>query len=273
MSLGAPAREPTVARALEWIGSLYSANGRNNWHDEPWETSWALLAILTSGRPLPKVDVVDPILWLSKLQDADGKIIAPHYTAYFVLIHHRYLWKFDVDQTVKNRIAQTSSSAVSHLISSLDTSAPETLWTGEAWSNGQILWALTEARSFPVGNEALVQKTIRWFETSQGEGGMWADVEDTASALLGLFGVLALLSDRRESGSSRHADELLRKRAPAPRLRTRRHLDVSIDSDSGDVLINISRRMIAVILGLLTLTGGIITALEHFETLQSLWRP
>jgi hypothetical protein len=98
--------------------------------------------------------------------------------------------KVEVDPTELVRVESAQSLASHYLLAQLDESEDDTLWTGEAWSNGQILWALASAEVFPVEDTKLLDKTIRWFRTHQTATGNWADVEDTASAILGLIHLL-----------------------------------------------------------------------------------
>ncbi len=95
--LGVSRKDNCIQKGLRFISKLYPVNGRNNWHDEPWETSWALIAILLSGVSIPSGDVLAAVTWLMSLQDPDGRIVAPHYTAYFLLVNH-FLDKIEVDQ-------------------------------------------------------------------------------------------------------------------------------------------------------------------------------
>jgi hypothetical protein len=181
--LGVSSHDTPILQALGWISNHFSLNGRGNWHDEPWETCWALIALLQSGT-FEHVDVREPLKWLLAFQDEQGQILAPHYTAYFIHIC-TLLPKANLPQGIRENIQTGRRRAADFLIQMLQTSKSG-LWTGEAWSNGQILWMLASAHEFPVADESSVTKVLDWFTSTQKSEGNWADVEDTASAVLGL---------------------------------------------------------------------------------------
>lgn len=247
--LGISSRNPAVENALNWIASLFSANGRGNWHDEPWETSWALIAILRSGRILSTLDVAEPIKWLISLQGQNGNIVAAHYSAYFVLIRH-YSRKAHLAEEVRNLINSASSRCVSFLISSLSASDPQRLWTGEAWSNGQILWSLCASKAFPADDQALITKVTTWFRQTQGTDGSWLDIEDTASAIIGLLKLLQVVSVAngiKEEDAERDIERTLRKMVPVPKLHIRKPL-IERERETGYVSINLPERFIKILL-------------------------
>ena len=173
--------DPHFQKAFNWMKSLYNVNGRQNWHDEPWETSWCILAIIEAKIP-PQFaeDAYNATKWLLSLQDSDGKIVSPHYTAYFLKICSHLM----VTHEHKELFCRAVSSATDYLINAISA---KYLWTGEAWSNGQILWALASTKSFPHNNKDILSKVINWFVSNQEIAGNWSDVEDTSSSILGLY--------------------------------------------------------------------------------------
>ena len=264
-SFGVSSKDESIQKGLKWISALYSVNGRGNWHDEPWETSWALMAILTSGLSVEQVNIVKAIEWLISFQDTDGRIISPHYTAYFVLINSR-LDKVEIDTTSRERIAQANKKAIECLVMLLEESDKDRLWTGEAWSNGQILWSLSMGRAFPVSNGVLLNKTIHWFESTQSKSGNWRDIEDTASAILGLYSLLETIVANTEGiQSAKEIYKVLQKRVPTPSLYIKRPF-IERHKDIGGISINFSNRMVRVIatIGLLATISATIAQLIDF---------
>jgi len=235
-------RHKSVENGLSWIAGLFSVNGRNNWHDEPWETSWALLAILRTGRIPPKVDVGAAIQWLASLQDDSGKIVSPHYTAYFLLINH-FSGKVILGHEVRALLDRSVAKCQAYLIETLGVSEAERLWAGEAWANGQILWCLCLSSRFPLADHALVEKTISWFEQNQSSEGNWSDVEDTASATLGLAALLRNLLGLRAviRRSNKDVDREFERRlagaVPIPKLSIHKGL-IERDPETGYIAIN-----------------------------------
>jgi len=262
-SLGAHTHDSPVHDGLDWIASKYSVNGRGNWHDDPWETSWALLAIISSGKVPRDIDLVAPIRWLASLQDAEGRIIAPQNTAYFVAIC-RDVTKVNV--TLDADLKENTSRSVSFLLAALRDSHPTRLWTNEAWSNGQILWILGEQKLFPFDDLALVDKTISWFhDTQHSKQGYWDDAEDTASATLGLLALLHGLTVVVEG--VRQAREVLSNELQRRIKQLPLQVDVPIlerDAESGGILIRISRRK-------LKLVGYVISITATLAAIAGLW--
>ena len=200
LRLGAPASDEVVQAALKWELELYDCNGHRNWHDEPWETSWTILALLEAA--LPRVippEAYQAARWLIGLQDKSGRIVAPHYTAYFIQIYAKFKKRGKLEH--ETEFSRAKSQAVKYLMANLD---PDRLWTGEAWSNGQILWSLLADPDIEL--ETNKARTIAdWFLRQQLEEGSWAhDAEDTASGVLGLYELIR----RLESKTVRNNTEL-----------------------------------------------------------------
>ncbi|MCX9082767.1 MAG: hypothetical protein OIN83_11290 [Candidatus Methanoperedens sp.] len=149
-SIGFSQKDPQFQKTLNWIESLYNVNGRHNWHDEPWETSWAALAILETEHSHELSHIAyDSAKWLLTLQDHEGKIVSPHYTAYFIMICNKL--KIQREDIEIFNIA--SNKAAEYLLKSI---SDKNLWTGEPWSNGQILWVCLIQRNSPAA-------TMRYF--------------------------------------------------------------------------------------------------------------
>ncbi|GIW95188.1 MAG: hypothetical protein KatS3mg110_3229 [Pirellulaceae bacterium] len=257
--LGVNSRHPTVESALDWIGSLYSLNGRGNWHDELWETCWALIAILRCGRTPPSVDIVQPIRWLISLQQPDGNVVAPHYTGYFLLIH-TLSRNVMLEREFRNTLDAAKDKCTEYLLKMLKDCEQGRLWTGEPWSNGQILWALCVADSLPTDNEVLIRKIVSWFRDAQGPQGNWLDVEDTASAILGLVSLVRLLATSgglTKEGAESLVERRLRRMISVPALKTRKPF-LERDTETGYVCINVPVGAMNLVVGVL---GFILVAL------------
>jgi hypothetical protein len=173
-----------IKTGLNWLISRYSLNNRKNWHDEPWETSWGLLAAIRCSAT-SRVDIVASLTWLASLQDDEGAIIAPIYTAYFLLlVYHasRYVSK-DLGKTFKHNV----DKGVTYLMNQLVASDRAILWGGEGWVNGQILWALSISDSRLPFDLDLVGRVVDWFVSHKSEGYLNDDVEDISSTILGFY--------------------------------------------------------------------------------------
>jgi len=185
-------KNPIYQKALKWVHSMFNLNGRFNWHDEPWETSWAILGLLKCSPDDDCLIVVNNSLkWLYSLQDEDGKIIAPHYTAYYILSIFLFIEQNpNLNPEDIETLRDSQKKAAYYLISIIEN---KILWTGEAWSNGQILWAIASSNYIDINDQKLISMITNWFEKNQEEKGNWADYEDTASAIIGLNHLLEVL--------------------------------------------------------------------------------
>ena len=200
--LGLSQENPQYKKALQWILNSYNKTKRNNWHDEPWETCWSILSILETDATSELQSIVyNATRWLLSLQNSEGKIVAPHYTAYLVMIGSNLLaYTPKLSQADQKEIQIAVSKASNYL---LDTVSEQILWTGEPWSNGQILWALASTGKLPHSDQSFVSKVVNWFEKTQNKDtGSWEDVEDTASSILGLYHLWKRLEGTRVLASS-----------------------------------------------------------------------
>jgi len=249
--LDVPSTESRLNAGIGWVGRLFSANGRGNWHDEPWETSWALIALLRIGRIPEQVDIARAMHWLASLQNPEGRIISSSYSAYFVLIEH---WARASGEVEPDAFRSVATKAAQYLKQDWRDSSPDSLWGGEAWLNGQVLWALGHAEQIDVTELGLLDKTIQWFERNQDPEGNWSDVEDTASAILGLHRLLWALMRQRlgDDRSDRELNEVLenriRKAVPMPLLRLKRRL-IERDPELGYLSVNVRESTVRVVIG------------------------
>jgi hypothetical protein len=157
--------------------------------------------------------------------------------------------KVSLDTATNQLIEKTQERCVTYLTNELIKSDPAKLWTGEAWSNGQILWILNLSAKFPGDDREIVEKSIWWFENQQSADGNWSDVEDTASAIIGLYSLLqSLVTLTTETGPAETAvldrlDRRLRKAVPVPKLQIKKKL-VHFDDETDYLSLNFTRRSV-----------------------------
>ncbi len=209
-------KDPRFQKCIDWIVNLYNKTNRNNWHDEPWETCWALIAILEINSRKEYISIVtDSLDWLLSFKSADGMIIAPHYTAYYLIIFEklsRIAQNFNIKLDKKYSLAADEASY--YLINAVK---PDILWNGEAWANGQILWAICYSGRFPISNSKLIELIVNWFSLNQeDDAGNWEDEEDTASALIGLSYLLMAIEEVKTNDDLRR---ILRDKYESPQLK------------------------------------------------------
>lgn len=261
LQLGLSPKDPAIQRAVEWQGRLFGLSGNDSWHDEPWETSWCLLSglqVQLYGGEVPWSSAA-AASWLRSLQDSQGRLIAPHYTAYFVWIY---------DQLAKQSSAppeleESARHATQYLQRAWDDPA---LWSGEPWSNGQILWVLASTDRLQIEDPDRIGRIVSWFLAEQDpEGGWYQDVEDTASVILGLHAVLLRLEEQDLSKSYKAEEvvyDLLRRSLGTPLLTRGRKLIES--HEDGTTSINLSPR-------LKKLLAALVTGISVASLLVTFW--
>jgi len=237
LSIQVSTRNPMVEAGLQWMAGLYGVNGRPNWHDEPWETSWALIAMLRAGRTIGSVDTAASMKWLLDLRSLDGLLVAPHYTAYFVMIEHLAARKLTIPN--QGDFSKEAGRCAETLLDMLDRSDSEVLWAGEAWVNGQILWVLASTGHLDVTCVKRTEKLVNWFIAHQNHDGSWSDIEDTASAILGLHEIVFLLDKAADPAQHRrNIRSELQRFVPMPRLYLKRPL-IERDNETGYFSLNL----------------------------------
>lgn len=267
--LGFSQKSPQYQKGLRWIVSLYDKNNRQNWHDEPWETSWCLLAILET-EPTPKLSDIayNATKWILGLQGHNGKIVSPHYTAYFILVGSKLMdYNLELSQEDKKTISTAIDAARKYLLSII---SKDTLWTGEAWSNGQILFALSSTGNFPTDNKDLLQKVVDWFVVNQDkENGNWEDVEDTASAILGLYYLLRQLEETKVGFEEYDLRKKLSEYLKTPTLCLKRKFIQH--HDDGYMSINLSSIVKKVAAILFALASGLTVVIVLWDYIKGLF--
>lgn len=188
--MGVIPKDPAIVNGISFLRKVFHYNKRMNWEDEPWETSWAIMAIAESGDSQAMDEACQGARWLLEIQEPNGAVIAPHYTAYFIKVVQTICKKQTIEGYCildESRYKESANRAADYLLSNIDK---DTLWTGEPWSNGEIVWALASTGRFPFDNPQLLNMVVDWFVKKQGADGNWYDPEDTACSILGLLALL-----------------------------------------------------------------------------------
>lgn len=274
-TLGVPPTHVAMKRGVRWLRSVLHRNPRDNsWHDEPWETCWALMALLSVDRQTDAQDFERAILWLIDRQDQQGRLVAAHYTGYLLLIE-MLAKPAAISADTRAKLSEAATQGCSYLIDDVRRASDGALWTGEAWSNGQILWTLSESdRPTPAATVEIAEKAIQWFEKSQEPNGRWTDIEDTASAILGLYSLQARLIADQSQGRKSFDDAKndirvrLRQSVTVPRLDTGRPL-FEVNEESGYYHINL--RIGTVRIAYYVLSFILVGLLGWLATVMDLW--
>lgn len=264
--LGYDNRSKIFKNAINWIVSLHNQNKRLNWHDEPWETSWAILAIMESNPTTDQKRIcLDSTKWLIALQSESGKIIAPHYTAYAIQICNKMLAAIhDLPEQEKDSFRNCIKKSKEYLITHIDE---DKLWQGEAWANGQILWILCSNDLFPVKDDEIFWKVVNWFTEEQDKvTGKWVDVEGTASAILGLANLFINKEGLKDKFELRNK---LKSHYQVPQLMLKRKLVQK--HEDGYLSLNIHKSALSILAAFGSIAGGVLFLLEFWSNIKTLF--
>lgn len=205
-----------IHKALCWIESKYIKLSQS-WNEEVWETLLALNAITYLGKNLYKSNneinyFEGSINWINSLYDTPRKGILINWssTALYLLFavnSTRFDLNFEnkklIDEHIKTSCEQILNSPISQYEDSF-------LWTSETWSNGLVLWAISEAKMGMFNYEKL-KSIIDWFRKriSLDE----TPIEDKAFACIGLYKYLEYIeSVENKSDIGSQAKERLQLR-------------------------------------------------------------
>lgn len=204
--LGAkPEQSEAVREGTRWLNYIRVMNRNETWHDEPWDTCFAALALLEPPAGtcswLPGT-----VKWFQQGLGRDGALHRSyHVTALFVRlvvqIGTLYGGKFGDFSVLLRRSSK-------YLLSSLATGVGR-LWSGEVWANAYCLMALLEASelALKLKNQKLLRVSnlspdvedtcISWFSGHRDANGSFGSVEDTALATQALLKLYSARITRR----------------------------------------------------------------------------
>jgi len=269
--LGVSNTDPKIKKGLNFIHKLYNTTGRSNWEDEPWETSWAIWAIAESNCRDYLDDAYNGMKWLMSLQDDSGRIISPHYTAYFIKIANSMCKRKLVEQSDQCEYERTVERAREYLLAMMSEDA---LWTGVAWSNGQILWSLASTNNFPFGDEKAISTVLNWFKRNQEPKGNWSDAEDTSSVIMGLVYLLKGYTIERTKDKSDIANvdtiiyNNLRRLLGTPKLTVGKKFILSLDD--GTTTLNFSPRVKKTAIILFAVVSGLTVFIAVWDFIREM---
>ena len=184
-----------ILNALNWIESKYIKHCQS-WNEELWETLLALNAIAFSRNKsinsYEKNNYFEgSIKWINHFYNTPqtGVLINWHDTALYLL--------FIVNSEEINLENNIKLTLESHLKSSCEAILQtdielydSVLWTSEVWSNGLVLWALSEAK-YGTFEESKMRSIINWFKENINKTD--TPIEDRSFAIIGLYKYLEYL--------------------------------------------------------------------------------
>ncbi|MDI6916984.1 MAG: hypothetical protein QMC80_04220, partial [Thermoplasmatales archaeon] len=121
-----------------------------------------------------------------------------------------------------------------------------------------------------VNNQDLLQKVVDWFFVHQDtENGNWEDVEDTASAILGLYYLLRLVKTAEEGFDESDLRRKLSEHLKTPILCLKRKFIQH--HDDGYTSINLSSTVKKVAATLLAIATGLTVVIALWDFIRGLF--
>ncbi len=166
---------------------------KENWDAEPWETLWAITALLASSMnpSLFSRRIVRSMKWVLGLRSAEGILISTHYTAFLLSALNEIVKCLNLIEKDSRYFNSAIDQSLSYLRESyLKTRKRKSLWGDQPWMVGHALLGIAgtpkERNMFlldPEFNEFLLD----WFEKQDWQPGHgWRDIDETSLALVGL---------------------------------------------------------------------------------------
>jgi len=181
-----------LSEIKHYILSLYSEL-EDNFENEPWETLWAVAALVNAGRlskdTIPKIN--NSLSWVLNKRDVNGVLISPHYAGLFLfvlgMVHKQR------SLAVKNNpeYATTIKQHIDYLIEEYEKKrkGKNTLWNEEPWSIGLILLGLSVCHDWNTSlllDDDFIEFLTTWCDNNWNPSVGWSSVLDTAYLLVGL---------------------------------------------------------------------------------------
>lgn len=174
-----------------WLLYEYSEI-ENNFRNEPWETLWALHALLCLGRlsKTSKQVIKDCLSWVLSKRTKDGVLISPHYVGLLLAVMTYAFDCLTLSKKEKLYYEKAIRQSISYLVGEGKAKMKkESLWNDEPWSIGLILHGLAVSCKWDSAvfrdadfNNFLTDWCAKRWNSSQG----WVDLVDTSNLLIGL---------------------------------------------------------------------------------------
>lgn len=181
-----------ISKGLNWIESKYIKIIKS-WNEEVWETLLALNAI-TFSRNKKNKEEENYSYFKGSIEQLnnflkEGILINWSNTALYILYVINSA-KLESNENNKEIINQHIKASCDKILKKDINLAQNVLWTSETWSNGLVLWAISEAK-YGVFSEKKLEDIISWFEVQMNLEG--TPIEDKAFACIGMYKYLEYL--------------------------------------------------------------------------------
>jgi len=182
-----------LKKIKNWLFDEISES-EDNFRNEPWESLWALFALLNlqrrKSKEFTKINK-KCIEWLLSKRNKEDVLIAPHYTGLFLSVLNHVCDTNVLNNRERVFIRNIINQNILYLKKEFDDNSKNgNLWNNEPWSIGLILHGI--ATSYNRGGKHIFEnKTFNkfletWCVDNWDESNGWEDVTDTSGLLIGL---------------------------------------------------------------------------------------
>lgn len=175
---------------------LHSEFNLDSVRDEPWETLWTLLALLSSEENPDKNSkrYINSINWILKRRTAEGILISAHYCGILSAVLNFAQKKLNLRNELINKYQTAQNISLQFILKEYKSGLKEDrLWRDEPWQIGHILFGISQSGKFSQPlyldfsfNEELEAGLQNLWEDGKG----WVDMADTSGLALGLSSYL-----------------------------------------------------------------------------------
>jgi len=165
---------------------------KDNFRNEPWESLWALFALLHTVPLTQKTTKIaqDCLKWILSKRDQRGVLISPHYVGLLLSVLGMMLEKLKLNKKESKLYKDVINKNIDYLIDEFEKHLKgKHLWSDEPWSNGLILHGIAfcykhDNRLF--FNSKFNNFLVKWCNTAWNKLQCWQDTTDTSGMLIGL---------------------------------------------------------------------------------------
>lgn len=179
-----------IEKMIRWL--LNKAND-DNWDKEPWETLWAITALLVAGKELDTVapTIKKSLKWVLGLRNADGVLISTHYMSFLLSVLNDVVRLLKLTSREENHFNAAIEASLSYVKNDyLKKRRGLSLWDDEPWIIGHVLLGIagaSKSKDMFFLDLEFNDYLLQWYEKQEwlpGRG--WGDIVDTSFNLVGL---------------------------------------------------------------------------------------
>jgi len=176
----------------QWLARQYNEDNEDNINNEPWETLWALYALMLTGNGLSdNANMIKSCIpWLLDRRNPDGILISPHYMGLLLAVLNQALNQLHLTDRERSLYDDSAKKCISYLMTEFDRCKNKgSLWDNEPWSIGMILLGISNlegSSNIFFQNNEFNDFLVHWSSDHWDPSIGWIDLLDTTYMLIGL---------------------------------------------------------------------------------------